>query len=57
MGWYTSLVLGNALSIEDGYELIHSMGSMTSSRLIGGQIIYPVIDDKWKIDLEKQILT
>ena len=54
MGWYTSLVLGNALSIEDGYELIHSMGSMTSGQLIGGQIIYPVIDDEWKIDIEKQ---
>ena len=54
MGWYTSLVLGNALSIEDGYELIHSMGSMTSGQLIGGQIIYPVLDDEWKIDIEKQ---
>ena len=47
MGWYTTLVLGNVLSIKQGYELIHTMGSMMINQIIGGQIIYPVVDDEW----------
>ena len=47
MGWYTTLVLGNVLSIKQGYELIHTMGSMMKTQIIGGQIIYPVVDDDW----------
>ena len=47
MGWYTTLVLGNVLSIKQGYNLIHTMGSMMKNQIIGGQIIYPVVDDDW----------
>ena len=54
MGWYTSLVLGNVLSIEGGYELIHTMGSMMKNQIIGGQIIYPVVDDDWIGNKEKK---
>ena len=54
MGWYTTLVLGNVLSIKQGYELIHTMGSMMKTQIIGGQIIYPVVDDDWIEDKEKK---
>ncbi len=54
MGWYTTLVLGNALSIEGGYEFIHTMGSMMKKQIIGGQIIYPVVDDDWISDKENK---
>ena len=40
--------------MEDGYTLIHTMGSMMKNGIIGGQIIYPIVDDKWKIDKEKK---
>ena len=55
MGWYTTLVLGNVLSIEGGYKLIHTMGSMMKNQPIGGQIIYPVVDDDWTGSKEKKI--
>ena len=54
MGWYTTLVLGNVLSIKQGYELIHTMGSMMKNQIIGGQIIYPVVDDDWIENKEKK---
>ena len=54
MGWYTTLVLGNVLSIKQGYELIHTMGSMMINQIIGGQIIYPVVDDNWIGNKEKK---
>ena len=54
MGWYTALVLGNAITMEGGYELIHTMGSMMKNHVIGGQIIYPIVDDNWKINIENK---
>ena len=54
MGWYTTLVLGNVLSIKQGYDLIHTMGSMMKNQIIGGQIIYPVVDDDWIENKEKK---
>ena len=54
MGWYTTLVLGNVLSIKQGYELIHTMGSMMKNQIIGGQIIYPIVDDAWIGNKEKK---
>ena len=54
MGWYTSLALTKSLNEEDSFYLIQSMGSMMREKLIGGQIIYPIIDEDWKINEEKR---
>ena len=43
MGWYSALALSGALTHENAYSLIHIMGSMMKNRIIGGQIIYPII--------------
>jgi len=51
MGWYTALSLSGALSLKNGYHLIQTMGSMMKEKLIGGQIIYPLIDENWEIDI------
>ncbi|MFL2982801.1 MAG: ACP S-malonyltransferase [Candidatus Neomarinimicrobiota bacterium] len=50
MGWYTSLVLSGAITKENGFHLIESMGSMMKNEIIGGQLIYPIINENWKID-------
>ena len=50
MGWYSTLALGGALSYENGYELINTMGSMMKNKIIGGQIIYPIFSKDWEID-------
>ena len=53
MGWYIALAAAGALSPEAGIEVINTMGSMMSGGIIGGQMIYPLIDDKWREDLTK----
>ncbi len=58
MGWYTALALSGSLSFKNGYELIQTMGSIMKDELIGGQVIYPIVDENWRIDkkLEELIL-
>lgn len=54
MGWYITLALAGALSPQGGYDVIQTMGSMMREQIIGGQIIYPIIDENWRIDKAKQ---
>jgi [acyl-carrier-protein] S-malonyltransferase len=54
MGWYIALALGGALSKKKSYHLISTMGSMMKEKIIGSQIIYPIIDENWLINLEKK---
>ncbi len=49
MGWYIALGCGGALSDLNTLKLINTMGSMMQSELIGAQLIYPIIDDNWRI--------
>tara|TARA_Y100000780_G_scaffold153664_1_gene138405 strand:- start:471 stop:1484 length:1014 start_codon:yes stop_codon:yes gene_type:complete len=50
MGWYIALALGGAMSNENAYHLIQTMGSMMKKGIIGGQIIYPIINKNWQLD-------
>lgn len=47
MGWYIALAVAGALDVHGAFEVINTMGSMMKDGLIGGQIIYPLIDDNW----------
>ena len=50
MGWYSALTLSGALTHENAYFLISTMGSMMKEGTIGGQIIYSVVDENWHVD-------
>jgi len=50
MGWYTALTLAGVFTYKTGYHVIQTMGSMMRENIIGGQIIYPIIDEEWQID-------
>jgi malonyl CoA-acyl carrier protein transacylase len=54
MGWYIALAVAGALQQPEAIELINTMGSMMTDGLIGGQMIYPIINDDWQIDSEKE---
>ncbi|MFL3026176.1 MAG: ACP S-malonyltransferase [Candidatus Neomarinimicrobiota bacterium] len=56
MGWYTALALSGAVLNENAFELIDTMGSMMKDKIIGGQLIYPIIDRTWQADHEKTLL-
>ena len=50
MGWYSALTLGGALSPEDGFTVVNTMGALMQAALIGGQTVYPFVDDEWRKD-------
>ncbi len=58
MGWYITLAVGGALDWDGAFHVINTMGSMMKDELIGGQVIYPVVDENWKKnpESEKEVL-
>ncbi|MEK6629019.1 MAG: ACP S-malonyltransferase [Bdellovibrionota bacterium] len=57
MGWYIALAVAGALDVHAAFEVINTMGSMMKDKIIGGQIIYPIIDENWKqIASQKQLI-
>jgi [acyl-carrier-protein] S-malonyltransferase len=47
MGWYIALTCAGALSPMDGLKVVNTMGTLMQQHLIGGQLIYPFVDDNW----------
>lgn len=48
MGWYLTLAFAGALDWAGAFQVINTMGSMMKSQIIGGQMIYPVVDGDWR---------
>ena len=59
MGWYTALHLGDVLDFEDAFTLVDEMGRRQEGRVLGGQILYPVVDEDWRhnADREAEVLS
>lgn len=49
MGWYIALACAGALSETDAMAVINTMGTLMQDNLIGGQLVYPVVDSDWHI--------
>ena len=54
MGWYSALACGGALSPENGFKVVNTMGTLMQKSLIGGQLIYPFVADEWKAAPERK---
>ena len=54
MGWYISLAVAGALSLEDGARLVNGMGRIMTKNGRGGQVVYSTVDDDWRPDTGKQ---
>ncbi|EEX08401.1 acyl-carrier domain protein [Ruegeria lacuscaerulensis ITI-1157] len=50
MGWYIALAAAGALSPENGFRLVNTMGTLMQTHLIGGQLVYPFTGDDWRGD-------
>ncbi len=48
MGWYIALACGGALDTDNGFHLVNTMGTLMHQALIGGQMLYPVVDAEWR---------
>ncbi|WP_299847950.1 ACP S-malonyltransferase [uncultured Roseovarius sp.] len=47
MGWYIALACAGALSALDGLRVVNTMGTLMQEHMIGGQLIYPFVDENW----------
>ena len=56
MGWYSALACAGALSPENGFEVVNTMGSLMQAHLIGGQVIYPFMDEGWHRELAQKTM-
>ena len=50
MGWYSALFAAGVFGLDDAFDLIETMGGMTQNGQIGGQAIYPLVDDDWRTE-------
>ena len=50
MGWYLALAAAGALSLDDGARLVNEMGTLMHAEGVGGQVVYPLMNEKWRID-------
>ncbi len=48
MGWYTALSVAGALSQADSFTLVETMAQYQADNVIGGQVLYPLVDDAWR---------
>ena len=54
MGWYSALACAGALSAENGFAVVNTMGTLMQEALIGGQLVYPFMDDDWKASASRK---
>ncbi|NUB45799.1 ACP S-malonyltransferase [Fertoebacter nigrum] len=47
MGWYSALACGGALTADDGFRVVNTMGTLMQQALIGGQVVQPFMGDDW----------
>ncbi len=50
MGWYIALAAAGALSAENGFRVVNTMGALMQDKLIGGQLVYPFVGEDWADD-------
>lgn len=53
MGWYIALACAGVLGEESAFHLINTMGSMMQNKIIGGQLVYPIVDKDWRLEPNK----
>ncbi len=48
MGWYIALACAGALAPMDALHLINTMGVAMHKALLGGQLVYTLVDEQWQ---------
>ncbi len=50
MGWYLALTGAGALSPQAGIMVVNTMGTLMEREGVGGQVVYPLVDEEWRAD-------
>ncbi|WP_170786903.1 ACP S-malonyltransferase [Ruegeria lacuscaerulensis] len=54
MGWYIALAAGGAVTPENGFRVVNTMGTLMQDHLIGGQLVYPFAREDWLNDAARK---
>jgi [acyl-carrier-protein] S-malonyltransferase len=54
MGWYSALACAGALSPGASFELVDTMAMLMDQHMIGGQLVYPFVDDDWRHNAQRK---
>jgi [acyl-carrier-protein] S-malonyltransferase len=54
MGWYIALACGGSLTAMGGLKVVNTMGALMQQASIGGQTVYPLVDESWREVPEKR---
>lgn len=54
MGWYSALACAGAVTPEAGFTIANTMGRLMQAALIGGQLVYPWMDEDWLPDPDRK---
>lgn len=52
MGFYTALYAAGALDLDGAMRLVETLGHYQTDHVVGGQLMYPVVDDDWRPSAE-----
>jgi [acyl-carrier-protein] S-malonyltransferase len=53
MGWYLALACAGVVDFEGGARLVNNMGRLMHEKGQGGQVVWSMADDDWRIDPAK----
>lgn len=56
MGWYLALSCAGVLDFDAGAQLVNNMGTLMHEQGVGGQIVWSIAGDDWRIDPDKQAI-
>ena len=48
LGWYLTLAAAGALNQANAIRLVDTMGALMEEQGVGGQLIYPFVDENWR---------
>ncbi len=48
LGWYLTLAAAGALNQANAIRLVDTMGALMEEKGVGGQLIYPFVDEDWR---------
>ncbi len=55
MGWYLSLAAAGVVEMRSaGIELVETMAALMDEHGVGGQLVYPLVDEKWRVSAQHQ---
>lgn len=48
MGWYSALAVAGGATPDSAFRIVNTMGTLMQDSMIGGQCLYPFVDEDWR---------